>query len=128
MRYYSVLRPVTPGSYPMKDKVKEVVNFDDKQYVKDIERDAWGYIEYDGELSADIANEWDLLPEGMTTWYCVTSSFYDNGKVKSMITGTTMAVNKPESRYKELKKCDVYADWYETKEAAEQAVKEALSA
>lgn len=128
MRYYSTLRPITPGSYPMKDRAKEIVNFDDKQYVKDIEHDAWGYIEYDCELSTDMANSYDLLPEGMTTWYCVTSSFYDNGKVSSRITGTIKSVNKPESCYKELKRCDVYADWYETKTAAEKAVQEALKA
>ena len=128
MKYYSTLRPVTPGSYPMKDKVKEIVNFDDKTYVEDIQQEAWGYIEYNEELDAATANSWDLVPEGLTTWYAVTSSFYDNGKVKAAITDTVMAVQKPESGYKELKRCDVYVDYYPTKEEADKAVEEALKA
>lgn len=42
MRYYSTLRPVSIGSYPEKDRVKEIVNFNDRQYVDEIEHEAWG--------------------------------------------------------------------------------------
>lgn len=128
MKYYSTLRPVTPGSYPMKDKVKEIVNFDNKTYVEDIQQEAWGYIEYNEELDAATADSWELVPEGLTTWYAVTSSFYDNGKVKAAITDTVRAAQKPESGYKELKRCDVYVDYYPTKEEADKAVEEALKA
>ena len=128
MKYYSTLRPVTPGSYPMKDKVKEIVNFDNKTYVEDIQQEAWGYIEYNEELDVATADSWELVPEGLTTWYAVTSSFYDNGKVKAAITDTVRTAQKPESGYKELKRCDVYVDYYPTKEEADKAVEEALKA
>lgn len=128
MKYYSTLRPITLGSYPMKDKVKEIINFDNKTYVEDIQQEAWGYIEYSEELDAATADSWDLVLEGLTTWYAVTSSFYDNGKVRAAITDTVRAAQKPESGYKELKRRSVHVDYYSTKKEADKAVEEALKA
>lgn len=128
MRYYSTLRPVAPGSYPMTDKVVKIENYDDRTFIDEISHEAWGYIEYSEELPEEIAASYDLIKAGVKTWYAVTSSFYDNGKVRAAITDTINATVKPESAYKELKRCDVYVDYYDTKEAAEQAVKDALSA
>lgn len=128
MRYYSTLRPVSIGSYPEKDRVKEIVNFNDRQYVDEIEHEAWGYIEYDGEIDEGLAKRYDLVSNATTLWYCVQCAFYDNGKVRAAIVNTVRAVNNPESISKELKRCDVYAEWYASQEEAEQAVKDALSA
>ena len=58
-RYYSTKRPVMPGSYPKSKYANalEIVNFDQKEYVKEIGKDAWGYIEYDKPLGHfDIIN------------------------------------------------------------------------
>lgn len=62
MKYYSVLRPVSIGTYP-KDGAQEIHNFNDRIYIDSIGRDAWGYIVYDRELSKKEYESWDLLPE-----------------------------------------------------------------
>lgn len=43
--YYSVNRPLTPGSIPNNKRIVNVVNFDEKKYVEEIGRSAYGYIE-----------------------------------------------------------------------------------
>lgn len=43
--YYSVNRPLTPGSIPNNKRVINVVNFDEKKYVDEIGRTAYGYVE-----------------------------------------------------------------------------------
>lgn len=62
-RYYSAERPVAPGSFPKPNdnKVKEIENFTDKKYCPEIERDAWGYIEYEKPLSAEDAEQYELI-------------------------------------------------------------------
>lgn len=59
-RYYSLLRPVGPGTYPRPSEAKNIVNFDDRTFVDDINRYAWGYIEYEKELSWDEAKNYEL--------------------------------------------------------------------
>lgn len=59
-RYYSLLRPVSPGTYPQPSEVKNIVNFDERTFIDDINRYAWGYIEYEKELSWDEARDYDL--------------------------------------------------------------------
>lgn len=59
-RYYSLLRPVGPGTYPHSSEVKNIVNFDERTFIDDINRYAWGYIEYEKELSWDEAKKYDL--------------------------------------------------------------------
>lgn len=46
MRYYSTQRPVMPGSYPNRDGVEKIHNFDTKTFCEEIGREAWGYIDY----------------------------------------------------------------------------------
>ena len=43
-RYYSLRRMQVPGGIPR--GVVGIVEFDDKRYCPEIERDAWGYVEY----------------------------------------------------------------------------------
>lgn len=43
MRYYSIMRPVMPGSYPKKAAAQEIENFDEKTFCEEIGREAWGY-------------------------------------------------------------------------------------
>ena len=51
MRYYSIMRPVMPGSYPKKAAAQEIENFDEKTFCEEIGREAWGYIDYSEELT-----------------------------------------------------------------------------
>lgn len=60
MRYYNTQRPVAPGTYPRKG-AQEIVNFDRRTPVEVIGRAAWGYIEYDRELTQAEADEYELV-------------------------------------------------------------------
>ena len=60
MKYYSLLRPIGPGTIPNKG-IKEVVNFDEKKFVSKIGREAWGYVVFDNPLPNP--ENYDLIDE-----------------------------------------------------------------
>lgn len=62
-RYYSILRPVGIGTFPKPagNKVENIENFDDRQYVPEISHEAWGYIEYEKPLTEAEARQYDLV-------------------------------------------------------------------
>ena len=62
MRYYSIYRPVSIGTYPNADDVTEIVNYDKRTYVDAINRPAFGHIEYTHELTIDEQSHYDLIP------------------------------------------------------------------
>lgn len=64
MRHYSTQRPVMPGGFPKPqgNKVLEIHNFDTRQYVDEIGREAWGWIEYESSLSQDDMTQYELAP------------------------------------------------------------------
>ena len=64
----------------------------------------------------------------MKTFWGVTTSFDDTGKVTSSITDTIKDEKKPENSFKETKKKYIYVDWFETEEEAKERAKEALNA
>ncbi len=72
MKYYSTQRPVTPGSYPKPEgnKVLEIVNYDSRQYVPQIGREAWGYIVYESRITDKEAADYELVWE-LTCSGCV---------------------------------------------------------
>lgn len=61
MRYYSIHRPVAPGTFPRTARVIEIRNFDYKTYCKEIGREAWGWIDYVGELAEKDAAAYELV-------------------------------------------------------------------
>lgn len=63
MKYYSTHRPIGPGTIPKKGVIR-VCNFDDKLYVPEIKREAWGYVEYDDPLTEKDVRCYELTPEG----------------------------------------------------------------
>lgn len=64
----------------------------------------------------------------MRTWYCVTSSFDDRGRVTAGITNTAQAEKKPESSFTSTKRKDIYNDWFGTEAEARKFVEEAYLA
>lgn len=64
----------------------------------------------------------------MNTYYCVTSSFYDSGRVTAAITSMRQSDSKPDSEYHSTSRADVYIDWYESRQEAEQAIIDARNA
>lgn len=127
-RYYSTMRPVLPGSFPKKALVEKIENFDTKTFCEEIGRDAWGYIEYREVLTKEEADAYELVLGGMKTYYCVTTSVNDKGKVLAAITDVIEAACKPENSSQSLKRKDIYRDWFEDPEEAKKFVEEAKTA
>lgn len=61
----------------------------------------------------------------MKTYYCVTSSFYDDGKVVVGITDAVEAQTKPKNTVVATNKCDIYNDWFGSEEEARAFAKAA---
>lgn len=127
-RYYSTQRPVLPGGFPKSADVEKIENFDTKIFCEEIGREAWGYIEYRSELAKEGADAYEFTLGGTKTYYCVTTSVHDSGKVMAAITSTIQAVCKPENNFKSLNKKDIYNDWFDNQEEAQAFVKEARQA
>lgn len=64
----------------------------------------------------------------MKTWYCVTSSFDDKGRVTAGVTATQEAENKPESTFASTSRKDIYCDWFGSLKEARAFVEEAKHA
>lgn len=86
MRYYSTQRPVGPGTYPRQGGTETVKNFDGPIYCKEIDREAWGYIDYRTPLTEEEAERWELTPEGVL-WFPVTASSRKHGGGLRVTTG-----------------------------------------
>ena len=117
-----------PGGFPKKAAVEKIENFDTKTFCEEIGREAWGFIEYREPLTKEEADAYELTPEGMKTFWCVTTAVYDNGRVVANITSTVEAVSKPENDSRSTARKDIYHDWFESQEDAENFVKEAKDA
>lgn len=127
-RYYSTMRPVHPGGYPNRDGVEEIHNFDTKTFCEEIGREAWGYIDYREPLTKEQAEAYELTLGGMKTYWCVTTSVDDRGRVVANITNTVEAVSKPENSSESKSRKDIYNDWFESREEAQKFVEEARMA
>lgn len=62
-RYYSIMRPVSIGTYPKpKDnKILKIFNYDIKTKVSDAPRSVWGYIEYEKPLTNKEMLDYELI-------------------------------------------------------------------
>lgn len=127
-RYYSTMRPVQPGGYPNRDGVEEIHNFDTKTFCEEIGREAWGYIDYREPLTKEQAEAYELTLGGMKTYWCVTTSVDNRGRVVANITVTVEAVSKPENSSKSTKRIDIYNDWFESFKEAQEFIEEAKRA
>lgn len=125
MRYYSTQRPVMPGGFPKKEAVAKIENFDTKTFCEEIGREAWGFIEYQEPLTKEQAVAYELIPDGMKMFWCVTTAVYDSGMVIANITDMVESVSKPENDSKSTTRKDIYHDWFESWKDAEAFVKEA---
>lgn len=127
-RYYSTQRPVLPGGFPNREKVEKIENFDTKIFCEEIGEEAWGFVEYTEPLEKEQADAYELTFAGEKTYWCVTTSVHDDGRVIAAITNSIRAVKKPENTSKELKRKDVYHDWFDSEEEADQFVEDAKNA
>ena len=77
IRYYSIQRPIGPGTIPNDPKPAEIVNFDSRQQVESIGRPAWGYVDYEDPLNEKAASDYELVKEKerYSVRFWVTGSF-----------------------------------------------------
>lgn len=63
-KYYSTQRPLEPGAFPRSDgnRVERIENFPFRVHVAEIDRLAWGCIEYERPLAAEEAAAYELVP------------------------------------------------------------------
>lgn len=127
MKYYSTQRPLMPGCCP-RAGVQEVVNFDDKKFCEEIGCEAWGFVEYNRELTQDEVDDYELTPAGIHTYWCVTTAFNDNGTVVSCITDVIHTAVKPEDTVRTTARKDIYMDWFASEAEAREHIKEAKNA
>lgn len=59
-KYYSIMRPVGPGTAPR--GFVEFENYENKKYIEEIGREAWGFLIYKEPLKNP--EEWDLIEGG----------------------------------------------------------------
>lgn len=60
-------------------------------------------------------------------FYCVTSTFDDKGRVTASITDTVDSESKPENTTKITSRKDIYNDWFDSEEKANEFIREALA-
>lgn len=59
-KYYSVIRPISIGTIP-DCTIREVVNFNQRQYVEEIMRQAWGYFLTPDEIPEEKLQAYSLV-------------------------------------------------------------------
>ena len=64
----------------------------------------------------------------MSKFWCVASSFDDKGRVTAAVANVIEAEKKPENSFKSTRRRDIYFDWFESQEAADEFVEEAKRA
>ena len=61
MKYFTTQRPVMPGTVP--GGFVAFINFDERTYCPEIEREAWGIVEYAEPLTDKQVSDYELTPE-----------------------------------------------------------------
>ena len=126
-KYYSLLRPVGPGTCPS-NGIVNVENFDDRVFVPEIGADAWGFVEYEDALDQAVAESFDLLDADLKIWTSVIVKVYDDGKIEARVSGTKRAAFQPEEESKSCSRYDIVREWFGSKAEAEDFVKEYATA
>lgn len=60
-RYYCIVRPPVPGAIPHKPYFYETRRFPERRYIPEIDRMAWGWVEYDEELTLQEVVDYELI-------------------------------------------------------------------
>ena len=64
----------------------------------------------------------------MKTFYGVTTTVFDDGRISAAIVREIEADYQPENSYTSTARCDIYTDWFDTLEAAQAFVNKAKQA
>ena len=61
-RYYCLYRPPMPGTIPR--GTVSIKDFDERRMVPEISREAWGFVEYERELTKAEIDDYEVMPGG----------------------------------------------------------------
>ena len=118
-RYYSRMRPLCPGTFPTSG-AQNILNYEDRMYVEEIGCKAWGYVEYNRELSQEEIDAYELIPADLKPFWVVVSSYYNDGRTNANIVDKVLRRSKPEIVIRSTPRKDVYIDYFDSIEEAEQ--------
>lgn len=124
MKYYSIKRPITPGSFPKPEgnNVLEIHNFDSETYCEKVGREVWGYIVYEHPLAAGEAENWELTPDWQL-WFPVTVSSRKHGGGLRVISGQPIRAEKrPADTKRDTKKMQFKTRYFGTWEEAQRVM------
>ena len=62
--YYSTQRPIDIGTIPKNPKPILIENYDERTFVKAINREAWGCLVYENESDERVAKMYELVKSG----------------------------------------------------------------
>lgn len=65
MRAYGYNRPLGMGTYPKGFEVSDIVNFDRKQWVEEVGRHCFGYVEYAEDVPTEELGRYELVTPEM---------------------------------------------------------------
>ena len=90
-RYYSIHRPIGPGTFPKPsgNKIVSYKNFDRLKFCEQIGRDAWGYLEYENPVSPDLLRNYELVEADERRQFTV--------QITTVITLTVQAQSEDEA-------------------------------
>lgn len=60
-RYYCIMRPPMIGGVPDSSALQYAMCFEERRYIPEIDRMAWGWVEYDRELSYEEIHAYELI-------------------------------------------------------------------
>lgn len=60
-RYYCIMRPPAPGAIPRLHIFSDFKVFDKRRYIPEIDRMAWGWVEYMNELPMRAVANYELI-------------------------------------------------------------------
>ena len=120
MKYYSTQRPISPGSIPG-DGLANIENFGTPHFVPEISREAWGWAEYNRDLSENEISDYELVPAGMRIWWSVIKTERGD-KTTASLGPVTEAAEQPEKRFYAGNGKRVLMTWMTSREAAERLV------
>lgn len=92
-RYYSPLRPLSLGTFPKPqgNEILHIENFEERQNVPEIARQAWGYIEYKEALTEIEAAAYELIPSN-----CISEALYSTplpaASLRRSISSTALSI------------------------------------
>lgn len=61
--YYCIMRPPAPGAISASGTIRTIEIFDERRYIPEIDRMAWGWVRYAQELTPNEVYDYELIRE-----------------------------------------------------------------